>query len=534
MPKIHTTHFEENQSSLRSWGSCIAAVLCSLAMIVSMISPGIVYATSSDPGEAVLDFEGSNPVAFLNTEQDQPADVSALFQTIRAVRALRQNPEDFVMQTPDVLPEGYQALQEGIYQVPVLCGRYPYRVYGSLDGWTGWFAFDQNTQQVCGFVEEIPLHWDADALDVSQPGVQLLQASVLNAQTNGILPAAQITITPADPKPQTPADSSQTPEDEEKPADDSKAEATQSDPGPAEDPKQSSDSKPEEGPAGSGEGSETENPDSPHTDAACNNHTLVWKSGSDSSSIDGNVLTNATTINGYRTGQLTAHLVFSYTGSTAAAPGSIRIVLPLHVLKNRDGNWTGGISLPFPKEGEEASPTGFAYTLDEAANEAVITNTKAFSTGNFLEADITYQFAPYMVANGTRSSEIQAVFSIVNPESGELLLQETSDPIHAVIQTDGAAPTEITKDVFNTRQIWNMDWGDQPADAKDYVYTEWLITSLYDYATQPFSICIQESPQSSGTGDRLVQAGPGTLQKHFHRRQYREFCRLSGPRHHSQ
>ena len=83
-------------------------------------------------------------------------------------------------------------------------------------------------------------------------------------------------------------------------------------------------------------------------------------------------------------------MLFSFSGEQSIVPGALQIKVPLHVLKDRDGNWTDQISLPFPLKSDAAGTPDFTYTEDETRNLATITNETPLSSGKFLAADVVY------------------------------------------------------------------------------------------------------------------------------------------------
>ncbi len=542
---------QERKKRLFSWLDRLTAVICSLVMTISLVTPSFIYAADLDPELSILDFEGVNPIASISIQENEKVEDSLLPDKIAAVVSLEEitdgsegeevDPDAFVMEQPDTIPSDYEPVEEGLYRVSTLNTTYPYRVYGRLGDQTGWFSRDEKTGQVNGRVEMVDLDWNLDKLNSSEPGKQILTASVLDAVLPKTCPQVEITVEPLEDEMDDAkieanqeeefAESEEDRAGFEDPADDRfKDEPGQEDQTSSDDlnqdgttlttehpdsetnPDADSSAQPADDADGAMDPDQTllDEPDAIVYDGSnglepsdgatlvCNNHSLRWQHGSDVSTIDGNVLTNATTINGLGTGQLTAHLVFSFSGSSAIESGGIKITLPYHVLKNRQGNWADTLSLPFPKQGEGTSTTGFVYEVDETNNQVIITNTEPFRSGSFLEADLTYSFVPYAVANGTKTSDIQALFEIFDPDSEEVKLTETSEPLQAVIQTALKDPANIKKSAQTTRRTWNPQWGEEPKDADQYIYTTWLVAATLDMGTQPFTTYVSDQPSHQG------------------------------------
>ena len=513
-----------------SWSLKLLAVICSLAMVITLMTPAIIYGAEPGTDQAILDFEGTNPVAYLDVDQDQTIDDSRLPQSIPAVYALNEeteDPDDFTASQPDQVPETYELLQDDVYSVETLTGVCPLRVYGTLNGWTGWFSLDPQTAKINGIVQDTDLNWNTENVDTSIPGTSYIEAGVDNSDVESILPLAQVTVSPiaeSDDDSDNPStfspcsgqdqpDSDQDdtskeqnkdPEDNtsdksDQTSDSQKDHSSSDDPNAADkdsDPDGTGSTKTDTSSDADQSGKETN--ESTDTLYDCNNHTLTWQAGSDHSVIDGTVLTNETKINGESTGQVTAHLCFSFSGSEAIQPGDIRIILPLHILKGRKGQWVDTITLPFPNVNQGDSATGFAYQEDTENNEVIITNTKPFSSGNFLEADVTYSFSPYSVANGTESSDLQARFEILDQTTHQIVVDKTSQILTAVIHSTVPSPKRLRKDVLNTREVWNPEWGEEPEDADEYIYTSWIVTGVISMGTQPFIMYGTDQPGANG------------------------------------
>lgn len=69
---------------------------------------------------------------------------------------------------------------------------------------------------------------------------------------------------------------------------------------------------------------------------------------------------------------------YTISGSGTLVPGTVRITLPLHILKDREGNWADSFECPYPAASEvtEGDTPEFTYVTDEEANTATLTNYK--------------------------------------------------------------------------------------------------------------------------------------------------------------
>ncbi|GEM_PF-4859690 len=519
----------------------MCAWICVMATVISFLLPSTVFAADTDDDVVILDYEGQNPIVQLTVEQNQTLDQDALPESICAVTGLdaQSDPADFIREEPDKIPPDYTLTENGIYQTPTLDETYPYRIYGTLDDTTGWYSYDLESEKVNGLIQTVPLNWDNQEADLSKIGTTTLKATTVSSSSPRIGPIAQIRVTARSDVDSQSSSSQQSSRQgkmsEVDSSEDDSSEDDRSDETSFEhDFSEDSSAKPSsetditehggkplfanvdsDSNAGSASNSENQSPVSSSTNSqeefqgaghadsdifqfSSNNHTFEWIGGSADTTFDATSLTNATRQDGINNGFISAKMLFSFSGEQSIAPGALQIKVPLHVLKDRDGNWTDQISLPFPLKSDATGTPDFTYTVDETRNLATITNETPLSSGKFLAADVVYRFTPSKVANGEQTGPIQAVFEIVDPQNGNVLLHETSQTIQATIQTSIRKAENVKKKAINRQGYWDQAWGTAPAGADQYSYTTWQVTATILSGTQPFSICPQETPGLDG------------------------------------
>lgn len=200
-------------------------------------------------------------------------------------------------------------------------------------------------------------------------------------------------------------------------------------------------------------------------------------------------------------------IMFSIGGNIDAAPGDIKIRIPRYLFEDRDGNpqgtFTTGVS------NTQAGPTGFYYTIDEAANEIVLTNYTAISAGYVFHCTTTYyctgasaggdSYFPSEIADGyTTSFDAKLSMTLDGTES-----TASTAPLSLTYDTD-AYVSNVFKTAQTKYEIWQSTWGTQPAGISDddYIYLIWQVR-VWDYGTQPYTLTLSE--------DTSKGAVPGTV-----------------------
>ena len=218
-------------------------------------------------------------------------------------------------------------------------------------------------------------------------------------------------------------------------------------------------------------------------------HALAWISGkpegtSLSVSPEKNTLTRAS-----------YQIDFSKGGGEDIPAGKIEIRIPAHIFFGRDGKTVDTPIVPLAKAPAEEGDTGFNYSIDEATGEIVIRNYRTIEASYHFVCQVGYDFIPMQVANGYKKEDIQATFQIENSQ-GKLTAE--SEKLSIEVHTETKEPTAY-KNMNNKYENWQDAWGEKPADAADYFYVEWRVSTNVDCGTQPFKILFQEDPGTYGT-----------------------------------
>lgn len=186
-------------------------------------------------------------------------------------------------------------------------------------------------------------------------------------------------------------------------------------------------------------------------------------------------------------------LDYTMSGVFSTDRGAFKIEVPLHILKDRDGNWADSLDCPYPLETEltdEDSPD-FAYRIDEENNKAIIYNYNPYPTGEAGYIEISYSTSRptiYYTDMGG-SDELNATIYATNSNS-----TVTKDATAAPVYIDTHATISYTeKRVPTLYKQWSSSWGEKPADADEYLYLVWPIRTYISKSTSPYNFSLEDT-----------------------------------------
>ena len=184
---------------------------------------------------------------------------------------------------------------------------------------------------------------------------------------------------------------------------------------------------------------------------------------------------------------------YTMSGTFSTDVGAFKIEVPLHILKDKDGNWADSLDCPYPLETEltdEDSPD-FAYRIDEENNKAIIYNYNPYPTGEAGYIEISYSTSRptiYYTDMGG-SDELNATIYATNSNS-----TVTKDATAAPVYIDTHATISYTeKRVPTLYKQWSSSWGEKPADADEYLYLVWPIRTYISKSTSPYNFSLEDT-----------------------------------------
>ena len=186
---------------------------------------------------------------------------------------------------------------------------------------------------------------------------------------------------------------------------------------------------------------------------------------------------------------------YSTSGVGTSEPGALEIRIPLHLIKNRLGQYADTIEMSVPHEDEiteedvEDGSVEYAYRIE--GDEVVFFNVAEVSAAvnGYFEVAYSMDLSTFNYVDMEHSDEMWARMSI-----GSHTAEDTEWPVG--INT--TAKINSTSKRFPTLySSWQSAWGDTPADADDYYYLVWEVRSIVDdYITQPYSLEFTDIPSS--------------------------------------
>ena len=187
-------------------------------------------------------------------------------------------------------------------------------------------------------------------------------------------------------------------------------------------------------------------------------------------------------------------LSYSVSGVVSDEPGALRFELPLHILKDRGGNWADTFECPYilKSEVQEGDDVDFVYEIDEENNKVIISNCKKISTiAGFIEVGYSTTKSTLDYVDMQASGAMTASIQVTGKNSTSVTKTQTGDPVYI----DTHATIAWTQKMPNPSyyQEWQSGWGEKPADADQYYYLVWEIRSSVNKITSPYTFQLDDT-----------------------------------------
>lgn len=210
------------------------------------------------------------------------------------------------------------------------------------------------------------------------------------------------------------------------------------------------------------------------------------------------------------------NLSYSVSGIVSDEPGALRFELPLHILKDRDGNWADTFECPYilKSEVQEGDDIDFVYEIDEASNKVIISNYKKITTNNagYIEVGYSTTKSTLDYKDMEPSDKMTASIQVKGTNGTSDEKTATGDPVYI----DTHATIAWTQKMPNPSyyQEWQSGWGDKPADAEQYYYLVWEIRSSVKKITSPYTFQLDDTfTELSGNVVGYKLSGQSTFTK---------------------
>ena len=184
---------------------------------------------------------------------------------------------------------------------------------------------------------------------------------------------------------------------------------------------------------------------------------------------------------------------YTMSGKFSTDIGAFKIEVPLHILKDKDGNWADTFHCPYRMSSElsENDVPDFVYDIDEENNKVTIYNYKSYPTGTSGYIEFAYETTKETTeyTDMSVSENVPAKVYATNENS-----TVTSDAIADGVCIDTHATIAYTQKKKPTLyRSWNKAWGEAPADAGDYYYLVWPIKTYINKNTSYYSFTLNDT-----------------------------------------
>lgn len=184
---------------------------------------------------------------------------------------------------------------------------------------------------------------------------------------------------------------------------------------------------------------------------------------------------------------------YSMSGIFSTDIGAFRIELPLHILKDRDGNWADKFDCPYFEESsvpEDIETPDFVYSIDEENNKVVIYNYKPYPTGDagYIEFSYSTTEATTSYVDMGFSDKVSATVYATNAASTVTATAE-ADPVGINTYAKLSFTQKRTPDFYSK---WDDSWGEKPNDSDDYLYLVWVVRSNISKCTSAYDFYLED------------------------------------------
>lgn len=203
-------------------------------------------------------------------------------------------------------------------------------------------------------------------------------------------------------------------------------------------------------------------------------------------------------------------LNYSLSG-TELEKGALQFTLPLHILKDRDGNWADTFECPYLAESElqEGDDPDFVYKVDEENNQVIIYNYKKTTSaqGGYIEVGYsttksTLDYKDRDPADESTASEKLELTVSASADGKTEEKKATGDPVY--IDTHATLAWTQKKANPSYYTTWQDSWGEKPEDADDYYYLVWTIQSYVNKNTQPYTFSLKDTFEDETMKESVV------------------------------
>ena len=192
--------------------------------------------------------------------------------------------------------------------------------------------------------------------------------------------------------------------------------------------------------------------------------------------------------------QFVYHLSYSVSGIISNEPGALRFELPLHILKDRDGNWADTFECPYilKSEVQEGDDVDFVYEIDEANKKIIISNYKKITTNTgYIEVGYDTTKSTLDYKDMDPSENLPVSIQVKGNNGTTVKKTATGNPVYIDTHATIAWTQKMPNPSYYSE--WQSGWGDRPANAEQYYYLVWTIKSSVNEITSPYTFQLDDT-----------------------------------------
>lgn len=186
--------------------------------------------------------------------------------------------------------------------------------------------------------------------------------------------------------------------------------------------------------------------------------------------------------------------VYNLSYFVSDEPGALRFELPLHILKDRDGNWADTFECPYllKSEVQEGDDIDFVYEIDEENNKVIISNYKKTTTNaGYIEVGYSTTKSTLDYKDMEPSDKMTASIQVKGTNGTSDEKTATGDPVYIDTHATIAWTQKMPNPSYYSE--WQSGWGDEPTNAEQYYYLVWKIRSSVNKITSPYTFQLDDT-----------------------------------------
>lgn len=197
-------------------------------------------------------------------------------------------------------------------------------------------------------------------------------------------------------------------------------------------------------------------------------------------------------------------ITFTLSGEGSFEPGEVQVRVPMHILTDRYSAIADECDLSVPSredvEAYEGDLSGIdaSFVYETEGDHYLITNfgsgNDALSAGDTVYIEIGYRTVEetFEYVDMAPSALFDASLAIYDGTALTAQQSGTAPPVHINTGAELMNTTKRCLNIVAPYSSWVSTWGEAPANAGDYYYLVWEITSYIGKVTQPYSFVIDD------------------------------------------